>query len=235
MLSMMAHHNSAFGQFSSPPITTTAPRIEYVQFWLEPATPSPQNQTTTATATNQSTTTRTADNCALTYVYCEDEAVGTPPPTLAPRPSPSQQPPTTTPSPTTTPPPQPTTPPPPTAGTTTTTDPELQRFDQIANGCKATIQRLYPGAQTLEDIFLVPPQGATSSDFRQMTQCNQLLNQAIAQYCNILQTYDAAKCAYVNTPEILALVDMTAIIAESDFLYSPEGLAGNLPLLGGGQ
>lgn len=118
----------------------------------------------------------------------------------------------------------------PTAGTAT--DPELQRFDQIANGCKATIQRLYPGAQTLDDIFLVQPQGATSAGFSQMTQCNQLLRQGIAQYCNVLQTYDAAKCAYVNTPEILNLIDMTAIIAEQDFLYSPSGNMGSL--LGGG-
>lgn len=50
----------------------------------------------------------------------------------------------------------------------------------------------------------------------------------------MLQTYDAAKCAYVNTPETLNLIDLTAVIAEQDFLYSPEGL-GNLPLLGGGQ
>jgi hypothetical protein len=126
-------------------------------------------------------------------------------------PPPTPSPPTTT----------PTAPTPPPAASAAT-DPELQRFEQIANGCKATIQRLYPGAQTLQDIFLVPPQGATSADFRQMTQCNQLLNQAIAQYCNILQTYDAAKCAYVNTPETLTLIDMTAIIAESDFLYSPD-------------
>lgn len=129
-------------------------------------------------------------------------------------------------------PPTTTTIPPPAAGTAT--NPDLQRFDQIANGCKATIQRLYPGAQTLEDIFLVRPQGATSADFSQMTQCNQLLRQGIAQYCNMLQTYDAAKCAYVNTPETLNLIDLTAVIAEQDFLYSPEGL-GNLPLLGGGQ
>ena len=130
-------------------------------------------------------------------------------------PSPQQQQPGLSEPPTTT-----TTIPPPAAGTAT--NPDLQRLDQIANGCKATNHRLYPGAQTLEHIFLVPPQGATSADFRQMTQCNQLLNQAIAQYCNMLQTYDAAKCAYVNTPEILTLVDMTEIIAESDFLYSPD-------------
>lgn len=120
-----------------------------------------------------------------------------------------------------TPPSSPTTTPPPSSPTVgTSTDPELQRFDQIANGCKATIQRLYPGAQTLEDIFLVAPQGATSADYDQMTSCNQLLRQAIAQYCNVLQTYDAAKCAYVNTPETLILIDMTAIIAEQEFLYN---------------
>jgi hypothetical protein len=112
--------------------------------------------------------------------------------------------------------------PPLTAGTSA--DPELQRFDQIANGCKATILRLYPGAETTNDVFLVPPQGATSADFSQMTQCNQLLRQGIAQYCNTLQTYDAAKCAYVNTPQILNLIDMTAIIAKQEFLYGSGGL-----------
>ena len=106
----------------------------------------------------------------------------------------------------------------------TATDPELQRFDQIADGCKATILRLYPGAETTNDVFLVSPQGATSADFSQMTQCNQLLSQGIAQYCNMLQTYDAAKCAHVNTPQILTLIDMTAIIARQEFLYGPGGL-----------
>jgi hypothetical protein len=94
------------------------------------------------------------------------------------------------------------------------TDPKLQRLDQIANSCKATIRRLYPGAETINEVFLVPPQDATSADFSQMTQCNQLLRQRIVQYCNVLQTYDAAKCSYVNTPQILNLIDMTATIAE---------------------
>jgi len=48
----------------------------------------------------------------------------------------------------------------------------------------------------------------------QVTQCNQLLNQAIAQYCNNLQTYDATRCAYVNTPQTVNLLEIAGIIAQ---------------------
>jgi hypothetical protein len=109
---------------------------------------------------------------------------------------------------------------------TTTTDPELQRFDQIVNDCTATVRSMYPTAQIGQDVFMTAPQPgtATAANFQKMMQCNQLLNQAVAQYCNVLATYDAAKCAYVNTPQTSSLIDLTAIIAEQDFLYGPGGL-----------
>jgi hypothetical protein len=122
----------------------------------------------------------------------------------------------------------PTSPPPPTT-TTTTTDPELQKFDQIANDCKAVIQRMYPGAQTTEDVFMVQPtQTTTSADYDKMRSCNQLLSQAIVQYCNNLQTYDATRCAYVDTPETDLLIGMTYLIEGSEFLFSPEGFGGGI-------
>ena len=49
-------------------------------------------------------------------------------------------------------------------------------------------------------------------------------------YCNVLETYDAAKCAYVNTPRITNLIDISAVIAESDFLYSEGSLGGIEPV-----
>lgn len=114
---------------------------------------------------------------------------------------------------------------------TTTTDPELQRFDQIVFGCNATVQRMYPGIQTAQDVFLEAPQQSPTlaEDFAQMTQCNQLLRQAIAQYCTLFQTYDATKCAYVNNPKVTNLIDMTAIIAQQEFLYGPSGLSPSIP------
>jgi hypothetical protein len=76
---------------------------------------------------------------------------------------------------------------------------------------------MHPGARSIDDMIFKSPRPGTATDqaYTQMEQCNMLLRQGIAQYCNTLATYDAAKCAYVNRPEIAQLINISYTILES--------------------
>jgi hypothetical protein len=95
-------------------------------------------------------------------------------------------------------------------------DPAMQKINSIFVDCMALVQTMYPGALSTDDVFMKAPAPGTNTqaNFVQMTQCNQLLNQAVYQYCNDLATYDAAKCTYVKQHSMAMLIDVTAIISE---------------------
>lgn len=113
--------------------------------------------------------------------------------------------------------------------TPSTTDPELQKFNQIVYNCQTVVQKMYPNAQTANDVFMKSPAaGTTPGDWSQITQCNQLLGQGIVQYCNNLQTYDATRCTHVNTPQITNLIGMISMIAEQASLLGPGSIFGGL-------
>jgi hypothetical protein len=127
--------------------------------------------------------------------YVEPEGgVSSLPPSSSPAPSTEAAPLTTTTTPT---------PPslPPALYSGLTSDPELVRFNEILSQCSAKIVELNPLGEGGQ--FQQPNQ----SGLDDVRQCVMALEQAVTKYCEDFETYDAAKCSYVNTPNIKQWLD----------------------------
>jgi hypothetical protein len=82
-----------------------------------------------------------------------------------------------------------------------TSDPELLRFNEILAQCHANIEETNPLGEQGE--FVQPSQ----SNLDDVNQCVTALKQAVTKFCEDFETYDAAKCSYVNTPSIKQWLD----------------------------
>jgi hypothetical protein len=82
-----------------------------------------------------------------------------------------------------------------------TSDPELLRFNEMFAQCQANIEETNPLGEQGE--FVQPSQ----SDLDDVNQCVTALKQAVIKFCEDFETYDAAKCSYVNKPSIKQWLD----------------------------
>ncbi|MDQ3902446.1 MAG: hypothetical protein M3247_02155 [Thermoproteota archaeon] len=80
---------------------------------------------------------------------------------------------------------------------TPTNDPELIKFNQIAAQCASMSTQL--GEQALSDQNGGAPSQYGLNSFE---QCITVLKGAVHRYCEDFTTYDAAKCQYINTPQM---------------------------------
>jgi hypothetical protein len=82
-----------------------------------------------------------------------------------------------------------------------TSDPDLLRFNEILAQCNAKIVEMNPLGE--QGKFQQPGQ----SGLDDLKQCTTALKQAVTKYCEDFETYDAAKCSYINTPAIKQWLD----------------------------
>lgn len=111
-----------------------------------------------------------------------------------------------------------------TAGTPTT-DPDLTRFNQIAAQCAQMVNQMNPlGQPGQEGNFVQPGQYGINS----FEQCIGALKDGIHKYCEAFDTYDAQKCAYINTPQMQMFLNAAdRIVGYGSALNSMTGQSGS--------
>jgi hypothetical protein len=96
-----------------------------------------------------------------------------------------------------------------------TTDPDLIRFNELFQQCKT-------GQDKIASL-----QG-NSYDHNNQDRCIFAMKDAIATFCDDFQTFDAAKCSYVNRPDVILFLEINDRIF--GFGETPsEDLGGLLP------